>query len=83
MDLEECSGNQALKDVVMAFQWIRENIHVFNGDPNNVTVVGSSGGAMLVHLLLLSPSVNGIHEVHNFRAHSCQPNNTSFTIEHL
>ena len=63
LNMEECSGNQCIKDIILAFQWVRENIHAFNGDPNNITAVGSSGGALVLHLLLLSPTVEGIFTV--------------------
>ncbi|XP_065202786.1 esterase FE4-like [Planococcus citri] len=74
LNMEECSGNQGLKDAVMAFQWIRENIHAFNGDPNNITAIGSSSGALMIHMLLLSPSVTGLFHkaiLMGFYAFSC------------
>ena len=38
------SGNQGMLDVVASLAWIKQNIHVFGGDPNNVFVFGESGG---------------------------------------
>lgn len=59
LGMDECAGNQALKDVILSLRWIKENIGAFGGDPGNVTLLGSSSGAFLVHFLLLSPAVKG------------------------
>ena len=57
-------GNQGFLDQVAALQWIKENISAFNGDPNNVTVFGESGGAISSCMLLASPLSDGlIHRV--------------------
>jgi acetylcholinesterase len=57
---EVMSGNQGLKDQVMALKWIRQNIASFGGDPNNVTIFGESSGAASAHYLALSPMAKGI-----------------------
>ncbi|XP_026826027.1 esterase E4 isoform X3 [Ooceraea biroi] len=57
---ETTSGNQGLKDQIAALKWLRENIQVFGGDPENITVFGSSSGAACVHLLMLSPLSKGL-----------------------
>jgi para-nitrobenzyl esterase len=41
-------------------KWIKENIEVFGGDPNNITVFGVSAGSSSTHLLMLSPLSKGI-----------------------
>jgi para-nitrobenzyl esterase len=46
------SGNVGQLDLVLALQWIRDNIAAFGGDPNNVTISGESGGAWKVGALL-------------------------------
>lgn len=38
-------------DAVLALEWVRDNIAVFGGDPDNVTIMGESGGAKDNHLL--------------------------------
>ncbi|XP_065208406.1 esterase FE4-like [Planococcus citri] len=60
LGLDECSGNQGLKDIILGLEWIRDNISVFGGDPNNVTLLGSSSGAALVHNLMLSSRAQGL-----------------------
>ncbi|XP_024890647.1 uncharacterized protein LOC112466655, partial [Temnothorax curvispinosus] len=49
------TGNQGLKDIIMALQWVQKNISKFGGDPENVTIFGQSAGGVLVHCLTLSP----------------------------
>ncbi|XP_047996755.1 venom carboxylesterase-6-like [Leguminivora glycinivorella] len=52
--------NAGLKDFILALQWIRENIEQFGGDPNRVTLMGSRGGAALIHILLFSEKAKGL-----------------------
>ncbi|XP_065202785.1 juvenile hormone esterase-like [Planococcus citri] len=60
LGLKECSGNQALKDIILSLQWIKNNIKAFGGDPDNITLLGSSSGSSLVQCLMLSPKVEGL-----------------------
>ncbi|RLU02120.1 MAG: carboxylesterase family protein [Ketobacter sp.] len=48
-------GNQAIKDLIMALQWVQGDIHHFGGDPDNVTVFGESAGAYNTCALLATP----------------------------
>jgi para-nitrobenzyl esterase len=54
------SGNVGMLDIVAALEWIRDNISNFGGDPNNVTIIGQSGGGAKVCLLTAMPSAKGL-----------------------
>ncbi|XP_065202739.1 esterase E4-like [Planococcus citri] len=60
LGINECSGNQGIKDIILSLQWIKENIKSFGGDPENITLLGSSSGAFIVHIMLLSPASKGL-----------------------
>jgi para-nitrobenzyl esterase len=47
-------------DIVLALQWIRDNISKFGGDPTNVTIYGQSGGGGKVSTLLAMPAAKGL-----------------------
>ena len=49
------SGNYGLMDQIAALQWVKDNIEVFGGDPEHITIFGQSAGAMSVKALLISP----------------------------
>ena len=52
---EEAPGNAGLYDQLLGLKWIRKNIDVFGGNPNQVTIFGESAGAMSVSHHILSP----------------------------
>ena len=54
------SGNYGLLDQRAAFAWVREHIAAFGGDPDRVTISGSSAGALSVGLHLVSPGSAGL-----------------------
>ncbi|EAS34764.3 uncharacterized protein CIMG_00118 [Coccidioides immitis RS] len=47
---EEKSTNAGLRDQRLAFEWVRDNIEVFGGDPSKVTIFGQSSGGLAVGL---------------------------------
>lgn len=54
------SGNVGMLDIVAALEWVRDNISRFGGDPNNVTIIGQSGGGAKVTTLTAMPSAKGL-----------------------
>ena len=54
------SGNAGMLDIVAALEWVRDNIEHFGGDPNNVTIIGQSGGGAKVTTLTAMPSAKGL-----------------------
>lgn len=62
-------GNFALFDLQAAIQWVHSNIHRFGGDPEQVTLMGHSHGAALVHLFatsMLSIGESYLKQSHNY-----------------
>ena len=54
------TGNYGLYDQHTALLWARDNIAAFGGDPENITVMGQSAGAMSVQQHCLSPKSQGL-----------------------
>jgi para-nitrobenzyl esterase len=54
------SGNVGMLDIVAALEWVRDNIANFGGDPDNVTIMGQSGGGAKVCILTAMPSAKGL-----------------------
>ncbi len=53
-------GNAGHHDIVLALEWVRDNIANFGGDPGNVTIFGQSGGGGKVATLMAMPSAKGL-----------------------
>ena len=54
------SGNAGQLDLVLALQWVRDNIARFGGDPNRVMLFGQSGGGAKIATLMAMPSAKGL-----------------------
>ena len=54
------TGNYGLYDQLTAINWVKHNIAAFGGDPDNITIMGQSAGAMSVQQHCLSPISKGI-----------------------
>jgi para-nitrobenzyl esterase len=52
--------NLGLRDLVLALQWVRDNIAQFGGDPGNVTIFGQSGGGGKTAMLTGFPAAKGL-----------------------
>lgn len=53
------ASNVGMRDIVLALDWVQENIENFGGDPDRVTVFGQSGGGGKVSFLTAMPSAQG------------------------
>ena len=49
-----------IADLIASLQWVQDNIEVFGGDPDNVTIFGQSGGGGKVQAILHCPSAEGL-----------------------
>lgn len=54
------SGNAGNLDLVASLEWIKNNIAQFGGDPNNVTIIGQSGGGAKVTTLMNMQAAKGL-----------------------
>lgn len=54
------SGNLGQLDLILALQWIRQNIADFGGDPARVLVFGQSGGGAKAATLMGMPAATGL-----------------------
>ena len=54
------TGNYGLYDQLCALRWVRDNIAAFGGDPDAITIMGQSAGAMSVQQHCLSPITKGL-----------------------
>lgn len=48
-------GNQGLFDQAAAIRWVKDNIAAFGGNPDKITLMGQSAGAMSVDIHLSNP----------------------------
>ncbi len=61
-DRHTIDSNLYLRDLVLALQWVRDNIAAFGGDPHSVTIFGESAGAHCVQMLLTVPAAAGLFQ---------------------
>ena len=48
------------QDQIFALRWVHDNIAAFGGDPDNVTILGQSAGAISVKYLLCNPEAQSL-----------------------
>ncbi|EPQ50983.1 alpha/beta-hydrolase [Gloeophyllum trabeum ATCC 11539] len=46
------ASNAALKDTLLALEWVQENVEAFGGDPERVLLFGESAGGIMIRYLL-------------------------------
>lgn len=56
------SGNAGQFDLILALQWVRDNIAEFGGDAHNVTIFGQSGGGAKCATLMAMPAARGLFQ---------------------
>jgi len=56
------SGAFGILDQIAALEWVQENIAAFGGNPNRVTVIGQSAGALSIGMLLSAPAARGLFQ---------------------
>jgi len=56
----EESANVGMLDLVLALEWVRDNIANFGGDAGNVMIFGQSGGGGKVNTLMTMPEARGL-----------------------
>jgi len=54
------SGNAGQLDILLALQWVQDNIAEFGGDPNCVMVFGQSGGGAKIATMMAMPKAKGL-----------------------
>ncbi len=54
------SGMAGMLDIVLALEWVRDNIEALGGDAGNVTIFGESGGGRKVSVMMAMPSAKGL-----------------------
>ncbi|MFO0686501.1 MAG: carboxylesterase family protein [Sandaracinus sp.] len=55
------TGNDGIRDQIVALEWIRDNIAALGGDPTRVTIVGDGSGGESVCALIASPLADGLY----------------------
>ncbi len=71
------SGMCGMLDLVLALEWVRDNIAAFGGDPARVTIMGESGGGGKVNNLIAMPRAKGLFRAAIVESGSGAPGRTS------
>lgn len=54
------ASNVGMQDLVLALEWLRDNIDAFGGDPRCITIFGQSGGGGKTAILNGMPAAKGL-----------------------
>ncbi|KAG2176131.1 hypothetical protein INT43_005364 [Umbelopsis isabellina] len=60
IDSNEGSINQAMRDQIMALQWVNDHIKAYGGDSEKVTIIGESAGGTTIMSLLQTDATKGL-----------------------
>ncbi len=58
--ISDAPHNRGVRDMLLALEWVRDNIRSFGGDPENVTIAGQSAGGSAVLTLMACPAARGL-----------------------
>ena len=61
-DKWSAAGNAGMLDIVLALEWVRDNVANFGGDPRSVLIFGQSGGGGKVGTLMGMPAAKGLFQ---------------------
>ena len=53
-------GNFGLDDQLCAIRWVKQHVKDFGGDPDNITLMGQSAGAISIQYLCLNHDLEGL-----------------------
>ena len=74
------SGNVGMLDIIAALKWVNQNIENFGGDPENVTIMGQSGGGSKVCNVATMPAAKGlVHKGVALSGESVEGGNQEYT----
>ncbi|XP_044270259.1 venom carboxylesterase-6-like [Tribolium madens] len=59
---EVIPGNNGLKDQHLALKWVHDNIHLFGGDPDKITIFGQSAGSASCAYQLINQQNKGLFQ---------------------
>lgn len=79
----ETSGSLGTMDQIAALQWVKDNIAMFGGDPDNITLMGHSAGAKSVSNIIISPRSKGLFTRAIIQSGSIQCLRSKETSSHL
>ena len=58
--IEDAPSNRAVRDQLLALEWVRDNVASFGGDSSRVTIAGQSAGGSAVLTLMAVPAARGL-----------------------
>ncbi|XOV85459.1 MAG: carboxylesterase/lipase family protein [bacterium] len=56
------SASNGIRDMILALNWVQQNIADYGGDPQNVTLFGESAGAIAILALFGAPAADNLYQ---------------------